>query len=101
MYFTLAVPEKVPALQFSNLCGVHALNNLLQWPCFTADKLAAVAAQLDAEYEEISSPRDEFGRLYDVAHTHEDSANMEHGGNFSVQERFTPLFKISIPSDTG
>lgn len=35
--------------QLSSLCGVHALNNLLQRPCFGAGDLAEIALLLDRE----------------------------------------------------
>ena len=35
--------------QLSSLCGVHALNNLLQGPYFGAGDLAEIAHELDAQ----------------------------------------------------
>ena len=34
--------------QLASLCGVHALNNLLQGPAFGAGDLASIAHELDA-----------------------------------------------------
>jgi len=61
--------------QRDQLCGVHALNSLLQGPFFSAPDLAAIAAELDAEEQS----------LLDAAHFAGESENVDASGNFSVQ----------------
>ena len=68
--------------QTSRLCGVHAINALLQGPFFSASDLAAIARALDDEERSLldqSSLRRSSG-----SHA-ERSENVGDDGNFSIQ----------------
>mmetsp|Transcript_33766 Transcript_33766/g.63599 ORF Transcript_33766/g.63599 Transcript_33766/m.63599 type:complete len:428 (+) Transcript_33766:120-1403(+) len=70
--------------QVASLCGVHALNTLLQGPFFTEFDLATIAADLDAQERNLMSEGglDSADFLRYVA---EDSGNVAADGNFSIQ----------------
>ena len=67
--------------QTSRLCGVHAINALLQGPFFSASDLAAIARALDEE--ERSLLHDQLRRS--SGSRAERSENVGDDGNFSIQ----------------
>jgi ataxin-3 len=75
--------------QISQLCGVHALNTLLQGPFFSASDLGAIAQELDAEERSL---------LGGTAGT--SSENVAEDGNFSIQvlSRALSVFDLTAVS---
>ena len=73
------------------LCGQHALNNLLQLPCFTPIDLADIAQELDMlEYQSMTGVN---GEVTDDTRNYlkEGSGNVDESGNFSIQVLMTAV----------
>jgi len=70
--------------QQSALCGVHALNTLLQGPFFSETGLAEIALTLDAREREVMSAAGTHTAEY-LAAVAEPSGNVSLDGNFSIQ----------------
>ena len=75
--------------QISQLCGVHAINTLLQGPFFSASDLGAIARELDEEERSL---------LGGTAGT--SSENVAEDGNFSIQvlSRALSVFDLTTVS---
>jgi ataxin-3 len=70
--------------QTSMLCGVHALNTLLQGPYFSAHDLAAIATEFD-ERERALMRESGVESADFLRYMAEDSGNAAADGNFSIQ----------------
>lgn len=70
--------------QDAALCGLHSINNLLQFSCYTAYQLAEIAHEMDALEKEVmlSEGADTPDALKFLAG---DSSNVDASGNFSIQ----------------
>jgi len=81
--------------QDAGLCGVHALNNLLQGPYFSEVDLMQIAQRLDAQEKSIMAEQgietDDF-----IKFAAEDSGNVALDGNFSVGVLREALTSFSI-----
>jgi ataxin-3 len=82
--------------QRAALCGVHALNTLLQGPVFTEWDLAAVGQRLD-ESEAALMAEAGTGTAAFAAFSKEASGNVALDGNFSIQvlEKALSVFGLS------
>lgn len=76
--------------QLSSLCGVHALNNLLQGPHFGAGDLAAIALRLDEDERKLL---DEPSITAADLRTHRIDQNT---GDFSIDVLFAALDQHNI-----
>ena len=77
--------------QASALCGVHALNVLIQWPRFTEFQLSDIALKLDEEERAVMQQE-----------TFTESANVSNDGMFSIQviqKALAALALQAIPMD--
>lgn len=70
--------------QVSLLCGVHALNTLLQGPYFTADDLRDIAAEFDQRERDLMKEAGVDSADF-LRYMAEDSGNAAVDGNFSIQ----------------
>jgi len=69
--------------QDAGLCGVHALNNLLQGPYFSEIDLMQIAQRLDAQEKSIMAEQG-YETLDYIKFVAEDSGNVAVDGNFSI-----------------
>lgn len=89
--------------QYGSLCGIHALNNLLQLgPVFSPDDLADIAQELDNTERELmlSQGLDTDDAIKFLA---EDSGNVDDSGNFSFDVMNAALerrFDITLSRDS-
>eukprot|EP01138_Halocafeteria_seosinensis_P015514 gb/GECG01015832.1/.p1 GENE.gb/GECG01015832.1/~~gb/GECG01015832.1/.p1 ORF type:complete len:415 (+),score=68.92 gb/GECG01015832.1/:1-1245(+) len=67
--------------QEGNLCGVHALNNLLQGPYYSEVDLANIAEELDNRERALLS---EQHQISDTQGQENQSSNVDETGNFSI-----------------
>ncbi|ACO67184.1 ataxin-3 [Micromonas commoda] len=70
--------------QVSLLCGVHALNTLLQGPYFTANDLRDIAAEFDQRERDLMKEAGVDSADF-LRYMAEDSGNAAVDGNFSIQ----------------
>ena len=70
--------------QVSLLCGVHALNTLLQGPYFTANDLRDIAAEFDLRERDLMKEAGVDSADF-LRYMAEDSGNAAVDGNFSIQ----------------
>jgi ataxin-3 len=70
--------------QTSMLCGVHALNTLLQGPYFSAHDLAAIATEFDERERALMREAGVESADF-LKYMAEDSGNAAADGNFSIQ----------------
>ena len=80
---SLSIDELVRLLtvtecQDGNLCGVHALNNLLQGPYYSEVDLANIAEELDRRERELLNAQQQQEQ------TQNQSSNVDETGNFSI-----------------
>eukprot|EP00565_Helicotheca_tamesis_P006417 CAMPEP_0185729884 /NCGR_PEP_ID=MMETSP1171-20130828/7687_1 /TAXON_ID=374046 /ORGANISM="Helicotheca tamensis, Strain CCMP826" /LENGTH=361 /DNA_ID=CAMNT_0028398819 /DNA_START=101 /DNA_END=1186 /DNA_ORIENTATION=- len=89
--------------QDAQLCGQHALNNLVQACTFSAGMLAEIAQQLDQMELNFMSQNDEGGtssRDY-IRRVAEGSGNVDASGNFSIEVLRSALMtqnNLSLPN---
>eukprot|EP00761_Pharyngomonas_kirbyi_P002592 gb/GECH01002596.1/.p1 GENE.gb/GECH01002596.1/~~gb/GECH01002596.1/.p1 ORF type:complete len:265 (+),score=93.79 gb/GECH01002596.1/:1-795(+) len=69
--------------QEASLCAVHALNNLLQQPCYTAVELAEFAGRLDNQEQSLMLESGVHSSDYNK-YMAEDSGNVREDGYFSI-----------------
>ena len=81
--------------QDAALCGVHALNSLLQEPVFSEVDLGNIALELDNQEERFML---EGGKITPdtVRFLSEGSGNVDDSGNFSIQGKRNPSKVHSI-----
>ena len=70
--------------QVQLLCGVHALNTLLQGPYFTSEDLREIAAEFDQRERDLMKEAGVDSADF-LRYMAEDSGNAAVDGNFSIQ----------------
>ena len=70
--------------QVQLLCGVHALNTLLQGPYFTSEDLREIAAEFDQRERDLMKEAGVDSADF-MRYMAEDSGNAAVDGNFSIQ----------------
>ena len=80
----MAAPLLYHEKQVSLLCGVHALNALLQGPYFSAHDLGTIAQEFDEKERQLMASAGVESADF-LRYMAEDSGNAAANGNFSIQ----------------